>query len=191
MPIIVISSASQQRRQELGPDANGIVHWLRKPVVEDELRRTLVEAINASVDRNILHIEDDPDMATIVHEIVRELIGETARIEVASSLKAAREMLEQRRFDLVILDIHLPDGNGLDLIPLLRTTNRQAALLILSAEDVLVKGYAMIQASLSKARMDNSHLAETITRLLAEARKSSPKELEDVQRAAEQDPLRR
>jgi DNA-binding response OmpR family regulator len=190
MPIIAISSSPSQRQQELGKEDRRIVHWLKKPVGEEELRQTLAEAVNVSGDRNILHVEDEPDMVTIVREIVAEILGAGAHMEVASSVAAAREMLEQRRFDLVILDVHLPDGNGLDLVPLLRTTNSHAALLILSADDVLGRGYAMIQANVTKARMDNSHLAETISRLLAEARKSTPKEFQDGHRATEQDPLR-
>jgi DNA-binding NarL/FixJ family response regulator len=70
--------------------------------------------------------------------------------------------------------VRLPNGNGLDLIPFLRATNRQAALLILSAEDVSGGGHAMIRAALTKVRMDNDQFAHTIGRLLAKARQELP-----------------
>ncbi len=187
MPIIVISCTAEDEDPGLGVERARVVNWMKKPTDEIDLRRTLTDAVNRFSSLRILHVEDDADLIVILSEI----IGDTAEIEVASTIATAREMLEQRRFDLVVLDVRLPDGNGLDLVPLLRTTNHQAALLILSAEDVSAGGHAMIQATLTKARMDNAQLANTISQLLAEARRRMPTEKEHGGRAADQDSVRR
>jgi DNA-binding response OmpR family regulator len=184
MPIIVVSADSPDRRIELGDAQHQVLEWLTKPVTETTLRKVLDACVHHAGKRHILHVEDDPDTVVIVREILRNVAGDTVQLEVALSLRVARELLEQRRFDLVVLDVNLPDGNGLDLVPLLRTTNRQAALLILSAEDVRVRGHVMIQASLNKARMENDQLAAAIGRLLAETRHSRHGEDQDGHRAA-------
>jgi PAS domain S-box-containing protein len=170
MPIVIVSATPAERVAGIGLKPGRVVGWMQKPVEETELRQVLAEAVSRFGSRRILHVEDDDDLIMVV----REIVGGSGEVEVASSMAAARELLEQRRFDLVILDMRLPDGNGLDLIPLLRATNPQAALLILSAEDVSEGGHAMIRASLTKARMDNDQLAQTIGRLLAEARQPLP-----------------
>jgi DNA-binding NarL/FixJ family response regulator len=80
---------------------------LRVLVVEDEPR--IREAIAAQFDR-------DPDF---------EVAGQ------AGSLAEARGMLE--RADVAILDVGLPDGVGIDLIPELLAVNSRVQVLVLTA----------------------------------------------------------
>ncbi len=60
----------------------------------------------------ILHVEDNPVMAGMVASTLRDC----ARIINAKSLAQAHDCLQQSDFDLVILDMTLPDGSGLDLL---------------------------------------------------------------------------
>lgn len=80
------------------------------------------------------------------HELVRRGIGrilaETRDIrvrEVASTVAEARRRAESAvfPFDIVLLDISLPDGSGLDLIPALRARTPAVPVMVLSihAED--------------------------------------------------------
>ncbi len=62
----------------------------------------------------VLHVEDDED----VRRIVRLSLEGVATIAAAHSLEMARRRLKSDDFDLVILDISLPDGNGLTLLPM-------------------------------------------------------------------------
>jgi DNA-binding NarL/FixJ family response regulator len=73
------------------------------------------------------------------HEIVRRglihLLEEALPQAVfgeANDLAAARASLPQQPWDLVLLDINLPDGNGLDLIADLRRDGNLAQVLVLS-----------------------------------------------------------
>ena len=54
---------------------------------------------------------------------VRNLLRDDKAIRVAAEAHTAADVLQQtaaRRFDAVLLDLSLPDGSGLDLIPVLR-----------------------------------------------------------------------
>ena len=63
---------------------------------------------------NVLIVEDDPTNA----EWMQALIGRWQhRVERAASGQEALKRLGQRLFDLVLLDLFLPDGQGDDLIP--------------------------------------------------------------------------
>lgn len=63
--------------------------------------------------KQILLIEDD---LALSNGIVMVLQGETNLITQCFNLKTAREALQKENFALVILDINLPDGNGLELL---------------------------------------------------------------------------
>jgi CheY-like chemotaxis protein len=67
----------------------------------------------------ILFVEDHADTARVLGRILQ-----TAGYEVshADSLVSARELANSRRFDLIISDLGLPDGSGLDLMRGLRET---------------------------------------------------------------------
>ena len=56
-----------------------------------------------------------------------------AMVAQAQSLDEARQHCTSGEFDVVILDLSLPDGNGADLIVDLREANPSVAVLILSA----------------------------------------------------------
>jgi two-component system, OmpR family, catabolic regulation response regulator CreB len=79
---------------------------------------------------DILLLEDDPAIAqTVVFALQREGFALTH----CSWLQEARARLAQREPALAILDVGLPDGNGLDLCRELRATGSRLPLLMLSA----------------------------------------------------------
>jgi DNA-binding response OmpR family regulator len=88
---------------------------------------------------NILVVEDDPSVRTLVKAVL-EHNGNTVSIEdtVLTGEKAAVE----GNFDMIILDLGLPDGDGYELCKNIRDKNVTTPLLILSGEqeaDVKVK----------------------------------------------------
>ena len=81
----------------------------------------------------MLLIEDDP---TIAHELTLRWLGRGWRLQWAATLAAARAALGQPGlFDLVLLDLSLPDGNGMDLLAELRRSDSRTAVLVLTARD--------------------------------------------------------
>ena len=77
-------------------------------------------------------VEDQPDF----RDFVALLLGREPDLEVvaqAGSLTEARSHAAKTGFDVAVLDLGLPDGNGADLIRDLRETHDGVAVLILSA----------------------------------------------------------
>jgi two-component system response regulator DesR len=80
----------------------------------------------------VMLIEDQPDF----RRLMVALLDRQPDLEVvaqAGSLTEAREHAAVVRFDVAVLDLGLPDGNGADLISDLRGANPEVAVLILSA----------------------------------------------------------
>lgn len=76
----------------------------------------------------LLAVEDEPRNAALLQAI----LGRAGyRLYIASGVTEAREFLDEETPDLVLLDRHLPDGDGLDLIPEIRGSERLGGVPIL------------------------------------------------------------
>ncbi|MEW6746080.1 MAG: response regulator transcription factor [Planctomycetota bacterium] len=79
----------------------------------------------------LLLVEDDEPIRTAIAEALR-LDGYTV-LETAT-LGAARAALSARAPDLVLLDVMLPDGSGLELLAEIRASGSEAPVLVLTAK---------------------------------------------------------
>lgn len=78
----------------------------------------------------VLLLEDDPAIArTICYALEREGIAVTHSLLIAD----ARQQWASAAFDALLMDVGLPDGNGLDWCRELRSTGSIAPVLVLSA----------------------------------------------------------
>ncbi len=59
---------------------------------------------------NLLLLDDDPEIRAMVEEVLSQ---EGYAVTAADTIQAAREATVQTQFDLLVLDVMLPDGNGL------------------------------------------------------------------------------
>jgi len=76
----------------------------------------------------LVAVEDEPRNAALLEAI----LGRSGyRLRIAADLAGARELLAETTPDLVLLDRHLPDGDGLDLIPEIRNSSRLGSVPIL------------------------------------------------------------
>ncbi len=81
----------------------------------------------------MLLIEDDP---TIARELSLRWQGRGWQLQWAATLCAARAALAQPGlFDLLLLDLGLPDGNGMDLLAELRRSDPRTPVMVLTARD--------------------------------------------------------
>lgn len=80
---------------------------------------------------NILIIDDDP---MIRNALVLQLTQLKHTVMVAETLADGNEMLPLAPFDIVFLDVHLPDGNGLDLLPAIRQAESSPEVIIITGE---------------------------------------------------------
>jgi len=163
LPILMISAKASAERERLG-DGVEVLDWLDKPVSPEKvfaaLREQTANAVGLPV---ILHVEDDPD----IRQVVKTLIGEKGAVITAPSLAAARTLLERRHFDLVILDIGLPDGSGLDVLTFVDDKKLAVPVLIFSAHEIDSNLAAEVDVALVKSRTSNQCLLDTIMTMIA------------------------
>lgn len=83
---------------------------------------------------NILVIEDEPD---IRKNLEYNLGREGFKASSVGSLDEANEKLKSKKFDLILLDLMLPDGSGLDLCKKIKSNSETEAtpIIILTAKD--------------------------------------------------------
>jgi len=161
IPVIVISAYAEEGR--VRGSALDVLDWLHKPLDPARLLRAV-----ASLGRDIhhrgrvLHVEDDAD----VREVTRAILGDGLDIVAASTLEEARALLAGPRFDLALLDIGLPDGDGLELIPLLASQSPPVPVALFSAQEPDGPRARAVGAALVKSRVSGADLRATIERLL-------------------------
>ncbi|URI05840.1 sigma-54 dependent transcriptional regulator [Aquincola tertiaricarbonis] len=89
-----------------------------------------------------LIVEDDADAARMMAALVAE---HQFSVATAGSLRDARRQLAMQRPDVVLLDLQLPDGSGMDLF--------ETPELIRHSEVVLITGHASLETSIQALRL--------------------------------------
>ena len=164
LPIIVVSAFAEDGKLALNGEFNAI-DWIGKPV--DEAR--LVAAVRRSLPAQsvckprVLHVEDDADL----HQIVAAIGRDVADFDVANSLAEARTKLALERYNLVVLDIGLPDGSGWELLMELKRLHPEPPVIVLSGYELTAEQQASVQSALVKTRIPNQNLLDTLKRLLS------------------------
>ena len=79
---------------------------------------------------SVLVVDDEPDLRTL-YELT--LLREGHAVVAASDLTQAREWLAQQRFDVLISDMRLPDGLGLELLRELTEAQREEKCIVITA----------------------------------------------------------
>ena len=80
----------------------------------------------------ILIVDDDLALQRRIQRIAEQVYG-PGTCTVADSLAQARAMLQGQAFDLLLLDVGLPDGSGVSLLPWVREHAPQADAVIVSS----------------------------------------------------------
>jgi DNA-binding response OmpR family regulator len=111
----------------------------------------------------ILIVEDDADLREITE---RSLLKERYLVETADTYKAARQKALVYEYDCILLDIMLPDGNGLDLLrDLQKEGHRMPNVIILSAKDSIEDKVTGLDLGADDYLPKPFHLAELHARL--------------------------
>ena len=91
--------------------------------------------------KRILIVEDD---CLLNKTLAYNLTSDGYKAESVFNIKSAADMLEKLEYDLILLDINLPDGNGLDLCKLIKPAHPDTLVIFLTANDQesdQIKGY--------------------------------------------------
>lgn len=83
---------------------------------------------------NILIIEDEKELADSIKVFLKE---SDFRCDVVYTFKQALEKISIYQYDCIVADIMLPDGNGLELVRILKKNHSHSGVIIVSAKNAL------------------------------------------------------
>jgi len=161
VPVVVVSAQEAGDPGKITGASAHVIDWIQKPIEDKHLVEILGSAVGQPGARkpHILHIEDDPH----IREIVSSIIGDRARICTAASVKEARYKLGKKRFDLIILDMSMPDGSGAELLPLANIPPQDATpVLVFSAQEITEELVNQVSGVLVKSRASNEELLRMV-----------------------------
>lgn len=116
----------------------------------------------------ILIIEDEQDLAQSIAEYLSE---ESYLCEFASTYHQALDKIETYHYDCILLDIMLPDGNGMKILEELKRQNKQDGVIIISAKDALDDKIQGLQIGADDYLTKPFHLAELTARVYSVIRR--------------------
>lgn len=115
----------------------------------------------------LLLVEDDPNLGYLLREYLQmNGFKVTLTTTVADALKA----VESELFDLAVLDVMLPDGNGFDLAKKIQSDHPKLPFLFLTARSLKVdvlKGFALGAVDYLKKPIDEEELVVRIKALVS------------------------
>jgi two-component system response regulator VicR len=124
---------------------------------------------------SILFVEDD---VTIAMGVEYSLKQDGYQVSLAHRLEDARDLLKRQPFDLVLLDIGLPDGSGYELCKEIRAAG-DTPIIILSARDEESSVVLGLDLGADDYITKPFRLRELISRMKAALRRRGPVEISD------------
>lgn len=121
--------------------------------------------------KTIFLLEDDE---TLGRGIAMALTKPEISVTCRSTLAQAREALAENRFDLLILDINLPDGSGLDLLRQLRAEGDRTPIILLTANDLELDEVTGLESGADDYITKPFSLAVLRARVNAQLRRGAP-----------------
>lgn len=116
----------------------------------------------------VLLIEDDPDYTMLMNVYVNEACGDALKyvLEGAESLRAGLDLLARKEYDIVLLDLMLPDSRGIETLVRVRAMAPGLPAVVLTnidQEEIGVEAIARgAQDFLSKSKVDARRLRHAI-----------------------------
>ncbi len=116
----------------------------------------------------ILLIEDNPDLQAIISEA---LVKERYLVECVGTYVQASERVAIYDYDCILLDIMLPDGDGLSLLQQLKQQRVRDSVIIISAKDSLDDKILGLSIGADDYLAKPFHIAELIARIRSVVRR--------------------
>lgn len=160
LPIVVVSIKAEEGKKEIGQHF-GIMDWINKPIEEIRLLNAVKLALTSPHEDifRILHVEDD----IIAQKLVYSILKKDAYISQAANLETAKKTLENGLFDLVLIDLDLPDGNGAELITIInKNKENRTAIVIFSSYEVDENITHKVDAIIPKSKEANIDLLDIV-----------------------------
>lgn len=110
--------------------------------------------------KNLLHVDDDRDLQNYVKTLLHDVIN----VSSAASLTEARMLLNDHQFNIVLLDLTLPDGSGMEMINELNTHLPSIPVIIFSAHDIVAPASPNVVKIFEKGHFSETNLIDAINR---------------------------
>jgi PAS domain S-box-containing protein len=113
---------------------------------------------------DILYIEEDAGLG----DVLSTALQGRAKLTPTSTLRQAENLLRQRSFAMVISEIRLPDGCGLDVLDRLEDLlDPEVPIVVLCAEAPAPEVYSRVAAVMVKTRTTENNIVASILRIIA------------------------
>ena len=83
----------------------------------------------------VLVVDDEPALIEVIGDVVRQYVD--CKIVAATTLQQARKILASGPVEVLVTDVHLPDGDGLSLLPHLREHQPNASAIVITGSPSL------------------------------------------------------
>jgi len=123
----------------------------------------------SDVSARVVVVDDD----RLIREMVRDAIGNRARVECCDSSEAALEALHREPADLIVSDITMPGLSGIELLEEIRRTHPATDFMLLTGDATIesaVGALRMGAADYLTKPINSDELALVVERILAQRR---------------------
>lgn len=113
----------------------------KEHIAEEKEKAAITPAVIAN--KKIIAVDDEP----VILELIKEILGkEGHEVDTASSGKALLKMIKEKKYDLLISDVKMPDMSGIELLSRIKKADPELAKRVIlatgdsSGEDIIKKG---------------------------------------------------
>lgn len=120
-----------------------LVNFVIKPLIDDDTMSGLGNQLNiprVADKQHLLVVDDNRDVCHVIRFVA---LRSGFTVTLAQTMSEAIARIDDRDIDGLIIELMLPDGNGLDVVKYIRKTNRSVPILAMAAA---TGGFAMGQA---------------------------------------------
>jgi len=157
-PIVVLSGSPEARQHS----AVSVHRFITKPFDQG----ALIDAVSTAAEMckspkpRLLHVEDEPDL----QRVVQRTLPSDWTVVAVSSVAEAKATLAESSFDVVLLDLGLPDGDGAELL----NHVGEAQVIVFSASEASADLSRRVSKVMVKSRADPVDVRDVVRSLLAD-----------------------
>ncbi|QJD97056.1 response regulator transcription factor [Mucilaginibacter robiniae] len=121
-------------------------------------------------------IEDEEKVAAFISKGLQE---DAYEVSIAPTGTAGLKLVNSKTFDIIILDVMLPDMTGIDICRHLRAEKKQVPILMLTALDSIEDKVSGLQAGADDYLVKPFHFSELVARIEALLRRNRTAQHDD------------
>jgi CheY-like chemotaxis protein/signal transduction histidine kinase/CHASE3 domain sensor protein len=176
IPVHMMSAAEVKGERAL---REGAIGFLKKPMGMDELDHafSVLSSGNIAYDFQTVLVIEDHELQSLV--VTEQLTGKGIEVVQAFTGQEALDMLKERTFDCIILDLNLPDISGFDLLDKIKAQEKftHVPVIINTAMELDQEKIAHImkysEAMVLKSNKSNDRLIDEVSLFMNKLKKQS------------------